>query len=114
MKKLVTILTLAGAVASRFAQGTVNFSNNVAFATTADRHVYFNVVDASMTNNWVIGTNFVAQLYFGADASSLTPLSTAPRQFRLSTTSIPGTWQGATRTLGAMNVGDIATLQVRV
>jgi len=112
MKKLVTILTLAGAVASGFAQGTVNFANNVAFQTAADRHVYFN--DMSTTNNWVTGTNIVAQLFYGASAGSLTPLSTIPRTFRLTTTTIPGTWNGATRTFQGFNIGDIVTLQVRV
>jgi hypothetical protein len=93
------------------AQGTVSFNNNSAFATVANRLVN-NVGGAPL-----VGTDFVAQLYFGSAgtaAGSLTAVTTAPARFRVATTSSPGTWSGGTRTLDGIASGVTATLQVRV
>src|SRR5689334_15683978 len=101
--KTLTLFLLCSAITSPgLAQGTVNFANNVAFLTPADRLVYFDCVGPGGTP--IVGTNIVAQLFYGADASSLTPLSTVPHTFRPSTTTIPGTWMGATRTFSGFNI----------
>jgi len=88
---------------------TVDFSNTRAFTTPGDRKVY-NIDGAPL-----VGTDFVAQLYYGVNAGSLTPLTTAPVTFRNVPTTDPfaGTWIGGTRLLTGMTVGDVAILQVR-
>src|SRR5205823_6571864 len=39
--------------------------------------------------------------------------NSSPRTFKAPTTSVPGTWNGATRTMAALNFGDVASLEVR-
>src|SRR2546426_8863089 len=67
------------------------------------------------------GTQYVAELYFGADASSLTPLTVSISRFRSTTTSFPGKWAtfgiygpNDFITLPGIPFGDTATLQVKV
>src|SRR6266511_2386326 len=119
MKKLLLSFSLVLVTASAFAQGEVNFNNNSAFVTTADRLVR----DPSGTA--LVGTNWYAQLYFGAATapeSSLIPVTTGtggtpvgPAHFRPGVPSAPGTWTaGGTRQLIGFNPGDTVTLQVRV
>lgn len=93
---------------SVFAQGTVNFNNNVAFTTTADRNVYIGAIGGELT----IGTQFKAQLYAGADASSLTAQGTV-RSFRVAPNG-PGTWSGGTTTINGFTAGQTVMLAVRV
>ncbi|MCI0748723.1 MAG: hypothetical protein L0Y58_25220 [Verrucomicrobia subdivision 3 bacterium] len=90
------------------AQGTVTFVNSGTFPTIADRLVYD--IDGSP----LVGTNYVAQLYYGADASSLQAHTAAPSRFRLPTTASPGTWSGGTRTLTGFGAGSTVAMQVRV
>ncbi len=66
------------------------------------------------------GTSFVAQIWYGASASSLTK-SFAPSPFRASTTMFPGTWNpaaaggpGAIATLDGFPPGSTVTLRVAV
>ena len=66
------------------------------------------------------GTTFVAQVWYGASASTLTS-SFAPSPFRASTTTYPGSWNpaaaggpGALGTLTGFAGGSTVTLQVRV
>jgi hypothetical protein len=111
MRKLVALFAVTVVAASALAQGTVSFNNNSAFATVANRLVN-NVGGAPL-----VGTDFVAQLYFGSAGTavgSLTAVTTAPARFRIATTSSPGTWSGGTRTLDGIASGVTATLQVRV
>ncbi len=120
MKKTLTLLTLVAGMAFGYSQGTVNFNNNVAFATSApvaangksDRFVY-----DSDNSTRLVGTNYFAQLYFaigsGVAESSLVAV-TPTAAFRTPTTSSPGTWSGGTRTLPGTSAGQTVTLQVRV
>jgi hypothetical protein len=89
----------------------VDFANDRTFVTAADRLVR----DVFLAP--LVGTNYVAQLYYGpegASADSLLPVTTSPAQFRATTTTIPGTWRGGYRTLAGLMLDQTATLQVRV
>jgi len=113
MKKIVLSLLLAAGAMSAFAQGTVNFANGVAWQTATDvsRLVYLGAIGAG---NEVIGTQFRAQLYYGADASSLQAVATTGNAFRAAGTTAPGTWAGGgTRTLNGFLAGSTVQLQVR-
>ena len=110
MKKLIGLLTISCVAGAAWGQGTVNFNNNVTFATPADRLVYWS------PGRPLVGTEFFAQLYFGTRgtaAGSLTAVGGLAR-FRVPTTSVPGTWSGGTRTLTGILPGQTARLQVRV
>jgi hypothetical protein len=60
------------------------------FTIEADRKVY------SSSGAPLAGTNFLAQLYYGASADSLTPATGAPVRFRdiPATDALAGTWVG--------------------
>ena len=62
--KLATILVVAISFSSAFAQGTVIFANNAQFFIPGDRLVR----DAN--GNLLVGTNFLAQLYYGAPGAA--------------------------------------------
>jgi hypothetical protein len=108
MKRLCALFCFSGVMTGVVAQ-TVDFANDRMFATEADRKVYF--ADGTP----VVGTNFVAQLYYGASASGLNPVLAPPRSFRDVPPTDPsaGTWFRATRTLTGFSVGQIVTLQIR-
>src|SRR5688500_17846991 len=54
----------------------------------------------------LVGTNFIAELYYGTNFSSMIRLSNAPpARFRHQGTSWPGTWVGAMRTLAGIAPG---------
>jgi MYXO-CTERM domain-containing protein len=112
MKDLISFLVLFAGVTGALAQGTVTFVNSGSFPTTADRLVYRSVPGFDLVP--LVGQNYVAQLYYGADASSLAPHSANPSRFRVSTTASPGTWVGGTRTLQGFTSGQVVTMQVRV
>lgn len=107
MKKLIPFAVLLAGATGVFAQ-TVDFNNTRTFATVADR-VVRDVGGAAL-----VGTDFVGQLYYGANAGSLNPVTSNPVRFRNVPSSDPlaGTWSGATRTLTGFNAGDVVTLQV--
>ena|SRR5688572_17950602 len=114
MNKLLLSLLLPIAMASTcWSQGTVNFANNVAFATQADR-----LVRDGITLNPLVGSDlsqpptYVAQLYYGANVGSLQAHTAAPARFRPGTSG-PGIWLGGTRTLTGFAPGTTLTLQVR-
>ena len=65
MKETIGIFLLSWAMAAEVGGQVVFFDNDEAFNTPADRNVYF--VDGTR----VVGTDFVAQLYYGASADSL-------------------------------------------
>jgi len=121
MKKLLTIATLASSIALGFSQGTVDFRNGgISFATIANRLVY----DVDGTTP-LVGTNFMAQLYWVSGAGSVDArgdliggLTATGNQapFRPSTTTLKGIWNSGvptTRGIG-VNPGGLATLQVKV
>jgi len=122
MRKLIALFAVTVVAASALAQGTVSFNNNSAFATVADRLVRNTLVSGGAS---LVGTDFVAQLYFGSQGTAPgsmnpawgivggNPAVAAPSLFRVVTTGSPGTWSGGTRTLNGIASGT-ATLQVRV
>jgi hypothetical protein len=111
MKKLIPLLALLIGVTSAVAQvGTVTFNNNTLGGT--GRPVF--MPDGSTP---VVGTNFLAQLYYGAvgtPEASLTAVTTAAARFRPTGVNPPGTWLGGTRTLTGFGPGQTVLLQVRV
>jgi hypothetical protein len=111
MKRALSLLLCLIPVFGVHAQGTVDFNNNRTFATETNvsRLVYDYPSGVPL-----VGTNYVAQLYYGVDPSSLTPVTTAPARFRAPGTLIPGTWVGGTRTLTGFSPGMTATLQVAI
>jgi hypothetical protein len=105
----VSVLIFLWVTATGASAQTVFFRNDVMFTIEADRNVYF--ADGTA----VVGTQYLAQLYYGASPSSLNPVTSAPARFRDVTASDPlaGKWVGATRTLSGFSVGQTVTLQVR-
>ena len=63
----------------------------------------------------LVGSQFVAQLFYGTSSDSLAPVTSNPVRFRDIPASDPlaGTWIGATRTLTGMALGEVAVLRVR-
>ncbi len=101
MKKLIPLLILLGGAASGFAQGSVTFRNSVGF-TTADasgggRLVYDlgSPLDPA-AGVGLLGTQYVAELYSGPDASSLTPIVASISRFRGTTSTSKGKWGNST------------------
>lgn len=112
MRKLIALLAVSVVTVSALAQGTVNFNNNVWTGTSA-RPVFLGQPGSTVR---LVGTDYVAQLYFGTAgtaASSLTAVGALGR-FRVATTASPGTWSGSTITLAGIGAGATAALQVRV
>ncbi|HYV28294.1 MAG TPA: hypothetical protein VFA77_12220 [Candidatus Eisenbacteria bacterium] len=113
MKRAVLLLAfLSCAARTGFSQGQVSFNNNGIVAGNPDWILVHNVDGSPL-----IGTNWLAQLYYGAQGSpesSLIPASSSPVSFRLPTTMLPGTWfSGGTRTLMGF-VCVFVNLQVKV
>jgi hypothetical protein len=113
MKKLIPFLVLLAGVSSALAQGTVTFVNSGSFPTVADRLVYLGADPADRTQP-AVGTNYMVQLYYGADAGSLAAHTAAPNRIRNVGTTTPGTWSGGgTRTLTGYSAGAVVTMQIR-
>jgi len=111
MKWVPLLLSIAPLALGVYAQGVVDFNNNRAFQTaTNESRLIYNYPGGVP----LVGTNYVAQLYYGPDAASLVPVTSAPARFRPPTTTAPGTWSGGNRTLSAFTAGMTATLQVAV
>ena len=108
MNKFAYLVVASALAVSAFGQGSINL-NNRGLAL---------VNDAS--GKPLTGTSFVAQVWYGASASTLTS-SFAPSPFRASTTTYPGSWNpaatggpGAIATLTGFAPGSTVTLQVAV
>ena len=107
MNKFAYLVVASALAVSAFGQGQINL-NNRGLAL---------VNDAS--GKPLTGTSFVAQVWYGASASTLTS-SFAPSPFRASTTTYPGTWNPAAagaeaiRTFTGFAPGTTVTLQVAV
>ena len=111
IKLFVLLMAVAGASIGAYAQGVVTFANSV-LPDTPDRYVYF---EDGITR--VTGTQFAAQLYYGATPGSLAAHTAAPSRFRAPGSSLAGTWStatGASRTLNGGGVGVPLFMQVRV
>jgi len=105
----IAVLVLAVGINGSHAQDwVVNFNNNV---VTDPNHF----IEFWGSGPRVTGTNFQAVLLYGTSPSSLTP-HTHYARFRVSTTSVPGTWQGGNRTLTGMGntPGTVITMRVDV
>ena len=111
MKRLFTaipVILFLGWISPVWGQGIINL-NNRGLAS---------VNDAS--GKPLTGTSFVAQVWYGPSANSLTK-SFAPSPFRASTTTYPGTWNpaaaggpGAIGTLTGFPPGSTITMRVAV
>src|ERR1043165_6515270 len=115
MKKLIPLLVLVAGTVTGFAQGTVTFLNNVAFATPdasgGNRLVFLDSIGGTK----LTGTQYTAELYAGADAASLVPIASSLARFRPATTLQPGTWNFAAGSVTLpVGVGGSIMLQVRV
>ena len=106
--RLLALLTWFLLQESAYAQGQIDL-NNRGLAL---------VNDAS--GKPLTGTSFVAQIWYGTSANTLTK-SFAPSPFRVSQTTFPGSWNpaaaggpGALGTLTGFAPGSTVTLQVRV
>jgi hypothetical protein len=107
MRTLLALLAVASVTVSALAQGTVNFNNNV-WESTIPRRV------TDMNGAPLVGTDWVAQLYYGSTPYDLRAVANAPARFRVATTTQPGTWEGGTRALTGFGPGDTVWLQVLV
>jgi hypothetical protein len=94
----------------------VDFNNNRTYATAADRDIYGYHGTVFFP---LVGTQYRAQLYYGANADSLQAVTAAPASFRdpaniPAGSPLPGTWIGGTRVLTGFVAGEIVILQVRI
>jgi hypothetical protein len=110
MNGMLRLAVLMLGTVGAFAQGIVQFNNNVLTAPP-DRTVYYGNASTPAT-----GTNLVAQLYWSTDNGvTLTAVTAAPARFRPAGTTPAGTWLGGNRTLpnGVGGIGTTIQLQVR-
>jgi len=121
MKTLLCLLFPFISVCSGFAQGTINFVNDSStLSSPPDRLIRFGAsISPFGTNNAPgVGTNWKVQLYYGFSTtaeSALIPLTAAPANLRVSTTSAPGVWaNGGLRTFTGPGPGLVLRLQIRV
>src|SRR5947207_6689807 len=97
MKKLTAALLLLTGAASALPQGSVTFQNCVVFnlpdPTGGNRLVYDvgSPLDP-VAGVGLTGTQYVAELFVGANASSLTPVTDSISRFRSTTTANKGCW----------------------
>jgi hypothetical protein len=103
----VHFIALAALTVSAYAQPTLNFCNHC-LPSPPDRRV-LDVYGASL-----LGTNYVAQLYYGSSPDSLVADARPPARFRAAGTSFPGTWTPDTRILVSPVPGQTLYMQVRV
>jgi uncharacterized protein (TIGR03382 family) len=109
MRKLISFLALTVFATSVCAQGVVTFANNV---ITPNTPYVLDPYGARLT-----GTQWAAQLYYGASQTSLAAHTAAPNRFRTAGSSLAGTWStatGANRTLNGGGVGVPVFMQIRV
>jgi len=116
MKKLIPLLVLVAGTVTGFAQGTVTFLNNVTFASAdpsgGDRLIFADSIGGTK----LVGTQYTAELFAGADAASLVPIPASLARFRAATTTQPGRWNfpAGSVTLPGVDVGGTIMLQVKV
>src|ERR1041384_7820707 len=112
MKKTLLLLGfLSCAAGSGFSQGYVNFNNNGLLAGNPPSILVYNLDGSPL-----IGSNWVAQLYYGAQGSpesSLVPVDHAPANFRAPTTSHPGAWIVGPGTLIGFSDDELVVFQVK-
>src|SRR5438477_2988045 len=97
MRTVVALLIFNAAPLIALAQGTVTFQNSVQFQTpdpTGGGRLVYELGSPldPLTGVGLTGSQFVAELYVGADAASLAPVTASISRFRSTTTSFPGRW----------------------
>src|SRR5262249_18886343 len=113
MNHLKFVFVLLSLAANCSGQGTVYFANRIGVDPAVDTLVFVDFVGGTP----LVGTQYAAELYYGAagaDPSSLTPLPTSLTSFRDPSTPSPGTWIGKYVDLPIGGVGAPVTLNVRV
>ena len=116
LKTLVACLISVSCASAVYGQAFtpfVDFNNHSTYQMAADRDVY-----APDGITPLVGTQYMAQLYYGIDEGSLQPVTAAPARFRdpaeiAMNPILAGTWRGGTRVLTGFAAGQVATLQVR-
>jgi hypothetical protein len=111
MKKSLLTVALVGVTAlSAFGQGAIDFRNATSqLPSPPDRRVL------TVEGTGVIGTQFMAQLFFATDAANVNAtaaVSEGASAFRA--TALPGFWAGGTRTLVNTPAGTTKDYVVRV
>jgi len=108
MKTLVCLVMVSVSTVPAAAQGQVNVNNR-------------GLPTAQVVRNFVgmplVGTNFVAQIVYGANAGSLTATLGDVMPFRVATTAYPGTWNPGSagiRTLTGFVAGNTVSMRVNV
>jgi hypothetical protein len=92
-------------------QGAVNFGNDPRiFNDTIDRRVYFDLVGGT----GVIGSNFVAELWYGSNADNITSTDPTLAPFFRVGDSRAGIWNGGTRMLSGFSPGQAVVMQIKV
>src|SRR2546427_12615870 len=125
MRTLLSLLMVTVTTLVSSAQGLVTFQNSVIFSTPdptgGDRLVYDMGSPLNpLTGVGLAGTQYVAELYVGANTGSLTPLTTSISHFRSTTSANKGKWAigcpflNCNVVLPGFDVGSTPTLQVRV
>jgi len=119
MKKLIPLLVLVAGTVTGFAQGLVTFENNSAFTTPDPTGGSRLVFGDSIGGTKLVGTQYTAELYAGADAASLQPIAASLARFRSASTTQPGRWNFTTGVGGVgvvlpVDVGGTIMLQVKV
>jgi hypothetical protein len=102
----ILVCTLAAASAYGQSTGSLQFCNDC-LPSPPDRLV------RDVNGNPLVGTTYVAQLYYGGSPFALQPTTAAPARFKVATTPAPGTWQRSTRNIPAPAPGPYY-LQVKV
>jgi hypothetical protein len=109
MKNLIIGLVFIVTV-SAYGQGAIDFRNATSqLPSPPDRRVLFS------DGTGVVGTQFVAQLFFASDAANVNASAAVeepPSHFRA--TALPGFWAGGTRTLVNTPPGTTRDYVVRV
>jgi len=121
MRTLIALATIATTAWSSLGQGTVDFRNETSVLGIANDYMVRDYAGISPSNGTpLVGTNYVAQLYYGpvgSDPNSFAAVAELPAHFRDLATTLPGTWDGGLRTIPApygINGTTSVVLQVRV
>jgi hypothetical protein len=112
MNKLAYIVASSALVVSALAQGSVNVNNRSLAGSPVVRNAPTINLGAAL-----IGTNFVAQIVYGASAGSLSTALGDVMPFRVASTTSPGTWNpgaAGVRTLTGFAEGATVSMQVNV
>src|SRR5688572_14187500 len=103
---IISSIFILAAASAHGQGGNLNFCNDC-LPSPPDRLV------SDAFGRPLVGTNYVAQLLYGASPDSLLPDTAAPARFRPTETTEPGTWVGQMKNV-PLPPGTTIHLQVRV